>query len=162
MATPAPSVGRLAHLILDLDYGDEQERLRYYEAYAVVVHLQLVALPAVGAAVILATGGTALGPVLVMLGAVLATIFLGKAHLRRHNVRLELLAMSRQNRGYLTAYLLSCLTLVVAFVVRGPESGLDRGFGLGAVLGLALGIAAVALRARQQREPDGAHAEPES
>jgi hypothetical protein len=52
MAARTTQPGRFTRLILNLDYGDEQERLRYYETYAVAVHLQLIALPAAGAAVI--------------------------------------------------------------------------------------------------------------
>lgn len=154
MTTTTGPIGRLTHQILDLDYGDEQERLRYYETYAIAIHLQLIALPAVGAVVIGAAGRSATGPVLVMLGVAFATVLPGLIHLGRHNVRTESIAMSVRNRGYMIAYALSCLTLIVAVVGRGTGFDLDSGFGIGAAVGLGLGFAAVALASRRQSDAD--------
>ena len=154
MASTTGPLGRLTHQILDLDYGDEQERLRYYETYAIAIHLQLIALPAVGAVGIGVSGRSATGPVLVMLGIAFAAVFPGLIHLGRHNVRTESIAMSERNRGYMAAYALSCMTLVVAVVASGSGSGLGGGFGIGSAVGLGLGFAAVALAARRQRNVD--------
>jgi hypothetical protein len=151
MATAPPRTKRLADLILHLDYGDEQERLRYYEAYAVMVHLQLIALPALGAAVVVAGGRAAIGPVLLMLAAVLGTVLAGTLHLRRHAVRLELIAMSPRNRAYAAAYCVSCLALVAAIAVRTGGSGFDGGLVIGGAIGAVVGLAAVAVRSSQQR-----------
>ena len=157
MASTAGPFGRLTHQILDLDYGDEQERLRYYETYAIAVHLQLIAIPAVGAVVIGVAGRSAIGPVLVMLGVTFAAILPGLIHLGRHNVRTESIAMSERNRGYMAAYALSCSTLIVAVVVRGSRgSGFGGGFRIGAAVGLGLGFAALALATRRQRNVDDA------
>ena len=60
MVTAPETLARITRLVLDLDYGDEQERLRYYETYALAVHLQLIGLPAVGAAVIAVAGRSVL------------------------------------------------------------------------------------------------------
>ncbi len=154
MASTTGPLGRLTHKILDLDYGDEQERLRYYETYAIAVHLQLIALPAVGAVVIGVAGRSATGPVLVMLGMAFAAILPGLIHLGRHNVRTESIAMSERNRGYMAAYALSCLTLIVAVVGRGSGSDLGGGYGIGSAVGLGLGFTAVALASRRRSDGD--------
>lgn len=158
MVTTTGPLGRLTHRILDLDYGDEQERLRYYETYAIAVHLQLIALPAVGAVVIGVTGRSAIGPVLAMLGVAFAAILPGLIHLGRHNVRTESIAMSERNRGYMAAYAFSCSTLIVAVVARGSASGsgFGGGFRIGSGVGLGLGLAALALAIRRQRTIDDA------
>lgn len=156
MASTTGPFGRLTQLILDLDYGDEQERLRYYETYAVIFHLQLIALPVIGAVVIGVAGRSATAPVLAMLAAAVAGTQLGILHLRRHKVPAELIAMRKRNIGYLTVYLLSFLTLIVAVIVRGSGPGFERSLGFGALLGVALGIGAVALQARRQRDLDPA------
>lgn len=158
MAITTGLLGRLTHQILDLDYGDEQERLRYYETYAIAVHLQLIAIPAVGAVVIGVAGRSAIGPVLVMLGVAFAAILPGLIHLGRHNVRAESIAMSARNRGYMAAYALSCSTLIVAVVVRGSGSGsgFGGGFRIGSTVGLGLGFVALALATRRQRNVDDA------
>ena len=154
MASTTGPLGRLNHQILDLDYGDEQERLRYYETYAIAVHLQLIALPAVGAVVIAVSGRSALGPVLIMLGIAFAAVLPGLIHLGRHNVRTESIAMSERNRGYMAAYTLSCLALTVAVVARGGGSGLGGGFRIGSAVGVGLAFAAVALASRRQGNVD--------
>lgn len=144
--------GRLTQLILDLDYGDEQERLRYYETYSVIVHLQLIALPAVGAVVIGVAGRSATAPVLAMLAVTVAGTHFGLMHLRRHKVPAELIAMRERNRGYLNAYLLSFLALIGAIIARGSGPGFERSLGFGALLGVALGIGGITWQARRQRD----------
>ncbi|MCP4963485.1 MAG: hypothetical protein GY925_29980 [Actinomycetia bacterium] len=153
MANTMGPLGRITQSILDLDYGDEQERLRYYETYAIVVHLQLIALPVIAAVVIGVAGRSATGPVLVMLGTAFAPVLFGLVHLTRHNVRTESIAMSGRNRGYMIAYALSCSMLVLAFAARSSGSELRSGFGIGAALGLGVGLAvAVAMAVRRQRD----------
>jgi hypothetical protein len=149
-------LGRLTHQILDLDYGDEQERLRYYETYAVAVHLQLIGLPATGAVVIGVAGRSATGPVLVMLGMAFAAILPGLIHLGRHNVRTESIATSKRNRGYMAAYVLSCLTLSIAVAARGSGSGLGGAISIGSAVGLGVGFVAAVLASRRRSGVDDA------
>ncbi len=161
MATTTGPLERLTHQILDLDYGDEQERLRYYETYAIAIHLQLIALPAVGAAVIAVAEPSATGPVLVMLGVAFAAFLPGLIRLDRHHVRTEAIATSKRNRGYMAAYALSWLTLIAAVVGRGLGPDLGGGFGTGSAVGLGFGLAAAALTFRRRYESSDS-VEPES
>lgn len=154
MAARTTQPGRFTRRILNLDYGDEQERLRYYETYAVALHLQLIALPAVGAAVIAVAGDSAIGPVLIMLATAFLPLLFGLSHLSRHHVRAETIAMSKRNRGYLTAYAISYLCLVAAIAVRGTLSGLEPGLAVGAAFSLVIGIAAVAVGAQRRRRAE--------
>lgn len=150
MASATSPFGRLTHQILDLDYGDEQERLRYYETYAIAIHLQLLVLPVVGAIVIGVAGRAVTGPVLIMLGMALATILPGLIHLGRHNVRTESIAMSERNRGYTVAYAVSCLMLIAAVLARGTGSAFGDAAGIGAAVGLGVWFVAVAVASRRQ------------
>ena len=109
----------LTDAILDLDYGDEQERFRYYEAYAVIVHLQLILIPIAGAVAVFAFGSSAIAPVLAMLFAVFSCVLLGKLHLERHQVPMELIALSARNRTYLGVYLVAWLVLLIAIATTG-------------------------------------------
>ena len=154
MTVIGTSLERFTQRILDLDYGDEQERLRYYESYAAMVHLQLIALPAAGALVIAVAGRSATAPVLAMLATAFGAVLFGLFHLRRHQVRTEAIAVSEQNRGYMLAYALSCLTLISAIALRGSGSGFEGGLTMGAVSGLVIGVAALAASARRQRNAE--------
>ena len=121
MSRLKPSTTRLADAILALEYGDEQERLRYYEAYAVIIHLQLIVLPIVGAIVLFAAGSSAVAPVLAVLGAYVGSIFLGKIHLERYQVPMELIALSGRNRLYMALYAGVWALLVVALATAGAD-----------------------------------------
>jgi hypothetical protein len=152
---------RITEAILDLDYGDEQERLRYYEAYAVMVHLQLILFPLAGAIALFAFGSAATAPVLILLSAGFAPIFVGKAYLKRRNVRLELIATSARNRLFAGAYFVACSALIVALVAKG---GFESNVALaaGAVAGAGLAVAVVSVRYRQQRDADAVDSDVEA
>lgn len=155
MAHRPDALGRITYLVLDLDYGDEQERLRYYETYAVAVHLQLIGLPVVGGAIVALAGRSATGPVLIMLITAFAAILFGLSHLQRHHVRAEAIAMSPRNRRYLIAYALSWLPLVSAIAIRGSRrSGFEGGMAIGAVSSPVIVLAALGVNAWRQRRAD--------
>ena len=152
MANRTEALGRITHLVLGLDYGDEQERLRYYETYAVAVHLQLIGLPLAGAATIAVAGRSATGPVLIMLATAFVAILFGLSHLQKHHVRAEAIVMSPRNRGYLIVYASSCLALVSAVAIRGSNgSGFEGGMAIGAVSGLVIMVASLGVNALRQR-----------
>lgn len=157
MTTEPTQVGRFTRRILDLDYGDEQERLRYYETYAVALHLQLLALPAAGAAVIAVVGDSAIAPVLIMLAAAFLPVMFGLSHLSRHHVRTDAIAMSERNRGFMIAYAISYLCLVAAIAAHSNLSGLGPGLAIGVVIGVAA-LAAQFLRRRRAEHTTGTEA----
>lgn len=156
MVTAPETLARITRMVLDLDYGDEQERLRYYEMYALAVHLQLIGLPAVGAAVIAVAGRSATGPVLVMLATAFVAILFGLSYLRQHGVRVKAIALSERNRGYMIAYAIAYLALVSAIAFRGSRSGFEGGVAIGAASGMVLGLAALGAQARRQRSAEDA------
>ncbi|MDJ0664007.1 MAG: hypothetical protein QNJ75_05565 [Acidimicrobiia bacterium] len=152
MAKLTPSTTRLADAILDLEYGDEQERLRYYEAYAVIVHLQLIVLPIVAAIVVIASGASAIVPSLAVLAGVFGCLLFGKLHLERYHVRMELIAFSGRNRGYLVLYALAWALLIVALASASiGGSSFRNGFAIGAAIGAVVGVALLVIRARRHR-----------
>lgn len=154
MTAKAKQPGRFTRLILNLDYGDEQERLRYYETYAITVHLQWIALPAAGAAVIAVIGDSAIGPVLIMLGTAFLPVLFGLSHLSRHHVRAETIAMSKRNRSYMIAYAISCLCLVAAIALRGAISGLEPSLAIVVASGLVIGVGVAAVEAQRRRRAE--------
>ena len=107
--------------------------------------------------VVAVAGASATAPVLVMLLAGFAPVFAGMAHLRRQQVRLELIAMSGRNRWFAISYLIAVAALVVALAVRSGVSG--WGTVLGAAVGAGLALGVIAARYRQQRHADAAEAE---
>ncbi len=152
MSTLTTATARLTDTILDLEYGDEQERFRYYEAYAVIVHLQLLVLPAIGAVAVFALGVSAIAPLLAFLAAIFGCMLFGRTHLERYHVPIELIALSGRNRTYVVLYALSWAFLMVALATAGiGESGFGAGFAIGASVGAAVGLAVLVIRARRQR-----------
>ncbi len=152
MSKLEPSTTRLADTILGLEYGDEQERLRYYEAYAVIVHLQLIMLPIVGAVVVFVAGTSAVVPLLAVLAAFFGSILFGKLHLQRYQVPMELIALSGRNRTYIALYALAWVLFIVAMATAGMDgSSFRSGFAVGALIGAVVGLVTLAIRARRQR-----------
>ena len=146
---------RLTKAILELDYGDEQERLRYYEAYALMVHLHLIVLPVVAAAAIAVIGADAVAASLAILAAYLVCTLVGKLHLERHQVRLELIALSGRNRTYLVLYGIAWVLLLVTVAAAGVgDSSFGSGFAIGATAGIVAGVVALAVRANRQRRAE--------
>src|SRR4051812_1841514 len=80
---------RVVRWNLDFDgdiYGDERERLRWYEGIATAASLQWAALPWAAAILVLALGRSAVVPTLVLLVVLLLPQVLCTAYVRRRRV----------------------------------------------------------------------------
>jgi hypothetical protein len=135
-------------------YGDERERLRWYEGMAVATTIQWIAVP--WAAVVLAwIYGR---PVMIPLGVILVLMYLPTAlvgvYVRRRHV--ETVAV-RWTAKRIALGVLGGLPYVV-FVIQlfYPRQHLSAG--LGAVVGAGIGVAAMVWKARQARAQEAAAA----
>ncbi|HYY12281.1 MAG TPA: hypothetical protein VE781_15195 [Kineosporiaceae bacterium] len=167
VATAPRSTSRLDRLvarILDRDgtlYGDEQERLRYYESSTVVASLQGILVPwtlVVGALV----GGLQVAAVVVAVAVVYYVPWLvGATYVRRRRVRTT---PARFGRSWVALAALTAapypllLVIVAAQYVAAHPSGAARGFLGGAVGGIAgaTAVAVLALARKRRAEHEGA------
>ena len=156
---PAPNLfDRFVRWILDPDgvmYGDERERLRYYESSTVVASLHGVLVPWT-LLVCAALGGRAVAPVVLAVAVVFVVPWLlGSSHVRRRRVRTT---PTRVTKVFVVTALLTWLPypLLVLVLTRqftaGSDSGFARGFWFG-VIGGSIGgaVAGVIGLVRQHR-----------
>jgi hypothetical protein len=157
---------RLVAWILDPDgvmYGDERERLRFYESSTVVASLHGILVPWT-LVVCALLGGRAVAPVVGTVAAVfLAPWIIGSLYVRRRRVRTT---PSPFTSTWIVTALLAwlpypLLLLVVALqFAQGSSSGFARGFlggAIGGVAGCTLAIAVtLARKARADRRPGAA------
>jgi hypothetical protein len=146
--------------MLDLDgdlYGDEQERLRWYEATAVAASVQWFLVPWVLAVLIWAANGSATVPLLIVAAAVYLPLLLLSAYAKRHRVRTLPDRWSRKRIVLTVASALPYLVIiggaVRALVLQAsgwPMHGMPVGMLIGLPIGLAGGV--FAIRAARRRE----------
>lgn len=101
-------------------YGDERERLRYYEAHSAMLTVQTYLLPLVAAAVIAVAGKSSIAPVLVLTFVPLFLASMGLAYLKRQNVSLATNTFRKPLRS--VVYLLSYMTLPLAIFYQESTS----------------------------------------
>jgi hypothetical protein len=151
---------RVVRWNLDLDgsgdiYGDERERLRWYEGIATAASMQWLAIPWAAALLVWPLGKPSVLPLLVVLVALVVPMAICTIYVRRRRVDTEVHAWSRKR---VVLHILGNLPYVV-FVVGalyaygGPDSSVWRGAVFGAVLGgIGGGIAAIAGTRRKRRQ----------
>ncbi len=156
---PTPDLlDRFVRWVLDPDgtmYGDERERLRYYESSTFIASLHGVLVPWT-LLVCAVLGGRAVAPVVLAVAAAFVVPWmLGSVHVRRRRVRTT---PSRVSSVFVATALLTWLPypLMVLVVTRqftaGSESGFVRGFWFG-VIGGSIGgaVGGVIALVRQHR-----------
>jgi hypothetical protein len=153
---------RLTAWILDPDgvmYGDEQERLRYYESSAIVVTLQAILVPW-ALAVCAWVGGRPVAPYLLAVAVLyLAPWFVGAAYVRRRRVRrlptrISAAFVATSLLVYLP-YPLLCVGLAVGFT-EGTRTSFVNGLIGGLIAGTVAGVVVLVvgfLRARRTPDP---------
>ncbi|GAA0275250.1 hypothetical protein [Cryptosporangium japonicum] len=148
------AVERLYGWILDRDgdlYGDEQERLRWYEAGSATTTLQTIAVTWVVAIAALVGGRPAAPALTAVLIALYVPMLLTVAYIQRRRVRT---LPRRWGRRRVVLTLLTVLPYTVAAVALLRAFRLSSDANLGAAVGAALGIllAVVVLVARYRKE----------
>jgi predicted membrane-bound spermidine synthase len=151
---------RVVRWNLDFDgdiYGDERERLRWYEGIATAASLQWIAIPWAAAIMVWPLGRPSVVPLAVVLAVLVLPMWLSAVYVRSRRVD----TVPRRWTG--KRLLLSILGgvpflvfLIGALYVNDPESSSWRGAIVGAAIGGAIGIVMSALKVRSRRRAEAA------
>lgn len=138
------------------DWGDEAERLRYYEAHSAMLQLGYIVQPLVAAGFMLALGRPALVPCLALWAVPTVMGWFGTRYLQRKGVRAYQLAERTLVRTVLLFVVPNLLPVAAwAWVQRDSSSGVASVLGVltGALVGV--GIGAFVIRAKAKTELTG-------
>jgi hypothetical protein len=154
MTTTTSRLDRVFEWFLDRDsdsFGDEQERLRYYEGTAVASTIQGIAVPW-AMAVALWIGGRPVAPALLAVTlAFYLPLVLASAYVKRRRVRVQISNWSRRYK-VLTALTLLPYLLVCAELVRLMlDAEGQLGAVVGGIIGAALAGVVLVIQGRRQR-----------
>jgi hypothetical protein len=146
---------RIAHWALDTDgdmFGDERERLRWYEGIVLAAGIQWPAIPWASALLVWIIGRSAVLPLGVILAVLLAPMIMSSVYVKRRSVDTDVRIWTRKR---LVVTVLSGLPWIV--FVFGAFAAFDDGstnFMPGMVVGGVLGgvAAVVGIRRRRARE----------
>jgi predicted membrane-bound spermidine synthase len=151
---------RVVRWNLDFDgdiYGDERERLRWYEGIATAASLQWMAIPWAAAVMVWPLGRPSVVPLAVVLAVLVLPMWLSAVYVRSRRVD----TVPRRWTG--KRLLLSILGglpflvfLIGALYVIDPESSSWRGAIVGAAIGGAIGIVMSAMKVRRRRRAEAA------
>lgn len=149
---PSGAFDRLVHWVLDVNgdiYGDERERLRWYEAIALAASFQWLAVPWALAVTVWFVPQEAVWALLVVLAAFWFPMLLVSAYVHRRQVR----PVSYRGRKALLVGLLSGLPYLVLVAGLVTDGGSRTDVGVAPLVGGAVGctIAVVALRVLERR-----------
>lgn len=132
------------------DWGDEAERLRYYEAHSTIFQLTSIVQPIVAAVLLVSLGRRALVPCVTLWAVPLVVMNLGTRYLDLKGVRTYELAMRNLRRSLFRFVVPNLLPMAaVAWVTR--DSSFSVGILAGAVLGAVIGVAVLRARAAKER-----------
>lgn len=147
---------RLARGVIDADgdlYGDERERLRWYEGIALTATLQWVGVPTAAAVLVWTLGRPAVLPLAVVSVVMYLPMLLLAAYVRSRRVATTVRTWN--GKAVLSAalfavpYVIFMVGCVAAYA--DDDSGAVRGAGLGALLGGLIGTVVIALMTRRRR-----------
>lgn len=155
IATPrgrTPTIDRIAHWALDPDgdlYGDERERLRWYEGTAIAASIQWLAVPWVSAIMVWVHGRDAVTPLAAVLAALYLPMLISASYVRRR--RVETTPTSWSRKRVVTTLLL--LLPYLLFAAGAMYYIVDSATVVGAVVGIVVGsvVAVILLRYRTVR-----------
>lgn len=158
----ATLLDRMVRWNLDLDgdsYGDERERLRWYEGMAFAAVLQWITVPWAAAVLVWPLGRPAVLPLAVVLVATAIPMALSTAYVRRRRVEPVPVRWTPQ---WALAWLLTALPYVIfvvgAYYVDDPESTTWMGAAVGSVVGGLVAVVLVLRLARDRRRREAASA----
>ena len=128
-------------------YGDERERLRYYEAHSAMLTVQTYLMPVIAAIVISIAGKNSIAPVLVLTSIPTILAIMGLAYLRQEGVSLASNTFRKPLRTL--TYFLAYATLPIAIL---STYGPSLSFLLGMISGLISAAVILFLRARKEAQ----------
>lgn len=157
----ATVVDRVVRWALDPDgdsYGDERERLRWYEGIVAAAQVQWIALPWAATALVWILGKPAVLPLAVMMALVYLPIAgcLAYLHRRRVETAVRRWTPKRIALGLMggAPYVLFMLSAVYA--VTGWRSSIARGIAVGALIGVVAAIIGLIADTRRRRHREAA------
>lgn len=151
---------RVVRWNLDLDgsgdiYGDERERLRWYEGIATAASMQWLAIPWAAVLLVWLLGKPSVLPLTVVLVALVVPMAICTVYVRRRRVDTEVHAWTRKRVVLSVLGHLPYVAFVIGalYAYGGPDSSVWRGGVFGAVVGgIAGGVSAVVGRRRKRRQ----------
>jgi hypothetical protein len=152
---------RVVRWNLDLDgsddiYGDERERLRWYEGIATAASLQWLAIPWAAAIMVWPLGRASVLPLTVVLAALILPMIVCTVYVQRSRVVTDVRAWTAKR---IFLQVVAGLPYVIFFYgvlysYGGPESSTLRGAIVGSVIGAAGGIVATIVGTRRKRRQE--------
>ncbi|GAB1642040.1 hypothetical protein [Krasilnikovia sp. MM14-A1259] len=147
--------GRIARWALDFDgdmYGDERERLHWYEGIATAAGLQWMAVPWAGAVMVWVGGRQAVVPLTVVLVALYLPMLLCLTYVSRRRVDTAARSWPLKRIVVTTLYGLPYPVFMAgALKPYSTDGDLIRGAGVGALVGGVLAVAVLAIQTRRRR-----------
>ena len=152
------ALDRVVRWNLDLDgtgdiYGDERERLRWYEGIATAASLQWLAIPWAAAVLVWLLGRPSVVPLVVVLAALVVPMALCSAYVRGRRVVTEVHGWSRKRVLFSILGGLPYVVFVVGALLAYSESA-ARGAVFGAVIGGIGGVLATVVATRRRRRQE--------
>lgn len=152
---------RVVRWNLDLDgnndiYGDERERLRWYEGIATAASLQWLAIPWASAVTVWVLGRDAVVPLTVVLVALIVPMIVCSVYVQRRRVVTDVRAWSRKR---ILLQVLSGVPYVAFFygalyAYRDPDSSTLTGAIVGGAFGAVVGVVATVIGTRRKRRQE--------
>jgi hypothetical protein len=150
------TLDRVVHWALDADgdsYGDERERLRWYEGMAIAASLQWLAVPWAAAVLVWLLGRPAVLPLAIVLVLMYAPMVLAMMYMHRRHV--DTTPRSWRPRTIISAvlgglpYVIFTIAAIAAYQVPG-DSDTAIGAAVGSVIGAGIGCLALWYRSRRR------------
>jgi hypothetical protein len=136
-------------------YGDERERLRWYEGIATAASLQWLAIPWAAAVLVWPLGRSSVLPLTVVLVLLIIPMAMCTIYVRRRRVDTEVHAWTGQRVVWAVLGSLPYVVFLIgALYVRDPDSSTWLGAIVGAAFGGTAGIIATAAGIRRRRRQE--------
>ncbi|MET8150320.1 hypothetical protein ACIBSW_36660 [Actinoplanes sp. NPDC049668] len=163
-ATPrgrTTSIDRIARWALDPDgdlYGDERERLHWYEGIAVAASIQWLAVPWVAAVMVWSQGRDAVTPLAAVLAALYLPVLITGSYVQRRRIETTPTIWSRKRVILTVLHTLPYLLFAVGAMYFIVDSATFIGAGVGILVGAVVGILILRFRTVRRRRRDAAYA----
>jgi hypothetical protein len=148
-------IDRIAHWALDPDgdlYGDECERLRWYEGTAIAASLQSLAVPWSAAVLVWIYGRDAVVPLAIVLAALFLPLVASTAYVQRRRIDTAPPSWSRKRITFTVLHQLPFLLFAVgAMYAMIGESATLRGALVGILAGSAAGVVMLRVKTIRRR-----------
>jgi len=136
-------------------YGDERERLRWYEGMATAASLQWLAIPWAAAVLVWPLGEPSVLPLTIVLVLLVVPMALCTVYVRRRRVDTEVRAWTGKRVLWSVLGSLPYLVFLIgSLYAYSPESSAWVGAIFGAVIGGAVGTVAAVLGTRRKRRQE--------